>query len=253
MSEPFRKYAPITVTGLCLAALSYACWKATPSARSIDPQANYYSVLERKEAQLTRELAGANAGDDKIRRELAVTLWQNKKFAKASELFDTVISHDNPRTDGPYDAAYVSDALNLAGVCLDGCNLKKAVAVYERILKYDQAHLPASDPRIGRDQNNIGLAYFTFGNAQAEEKTRREFLAYSLSCYQAAEDIFRASAKTRPQLICSMQNEALAYSELGDSKTAIRIESDLDKNVEYSHFSHDIFRMLSQISDGQTQ
>jgi len=133
----------------------------------------------------------------------------------------------------------VQDGLNLAGLYLDRGSNGLAEKIYQRLIAYDSAHLPPTDARIGRDYNNLGLCYLQTGEGIEDSAIRKLWFEKANEQYSKAEKIFRSSPKYGPQLICSLQNQVVANSELGDDQKALALSDVVNKQLNDWHDHQD--------------
>jgi tetratricopeptide (TPR) repeat protein len=144
------------------------------------------------------------------------------------------IEHQSTNTT-TYDSLFVQDGLNLAGLYFDRGSNELAIAIYERLLAYDKAHLQPTDPRIGRDWNNLGLCCLQTGEALPQLKFRKEWFLRAIEKFATAEKIFSSSPKSEQQLVCSMQNLVVAYSELGEDDKAMNLSNLVSQRLDAWH------------------
>lgn len=212
-----------------------------------DPKTNYYLSLNSKEKELEETLKKSKGADLVTRRKLAVVLSQNLKYEPAGKYLQQIWKDMFEEANKKYDPEYVDNACNLAGIYLDAAAFPAAEEAYQDILAYEIKFLPAGDKRIGRDYNNLGLAFFMEGNNQADPAKKKEKVQKALSYYQAAETIFRADTDCDSQLTFNLQNQSLAFAELNQNENSGTLAGEVQRKLAFWHVSDGVLGWVDQL------
>jgi len=222
--------------GLCVVSLAILrSFTVVNGTMMPNPHENYYALLDQREAVLQKEFKKAPGANLNQMRDLALVLWENNKIEEAEPYLKEIWEEHRSTNTTTYDQTFVQDGLNLAGLYVDRGSNGLATIIYERLIAYDCAHLPPTDSRIGRDLNNLGLCYLQTGEGTAEWKVRKEWFEKAIATYGNAEKILRASPQSQPQLICNLQNQVIAYSELGNTDRALELSNIVNKQLDAWH------------------
>jgi hypothetical protein len=220
--------------GLCIVSLTILVSFSVVNNNTLaETHNNYYILLDEKEAALQNKLKRSFSVENM--RDLAMAHWQNNKIEDAEPLLRELWEEHNSANTTIYDKVFVDDGLNLAGLYLDRGSNVLAKAIYERLIAYDGAHLKPLDPRLGRDFNNLGLCFLQMGQAEANFEQRRTFFDKAVEQCSVAEKIFKLSPGCEQQLVCSMQNQVVAYSELGQDDKALELSNLVNKRLDSWH------------------
>jgi tetratricopeptide (TPR) repeat protein len=197
---------------------------------------NYFSELNVKEQQAQAAFNNSHCSDPQLMQRLAMLYWQNDKVGRAQDYLDELWDRHANGTDSiHYDPVFVQDGLNAASLYLARGVNDHAQRIYERLIEYESAHLPATDPRLGREYNNLGLTYLRSAEANDDLKNRMYWFKQSLEQSKKAEKIFRMSPKCNPQLICCLQNQVVTYSEMGDDDKALKLNKIVNAQLDAWH------------------
>jgi tetratricopeptide (TPR) repeat protein len=217
-----------------------------------DAKTNYYLVLKTKEKELKETLAKSNGKDRDTQRQLAVVLCQNLKYEPAGKYLQQIWKDMFPQANKKYDSDYIDNACNLAGIYLEAAAFPAAEEAYQDILAYEIKFLPANDKRIGRDYNNLGLAYFMEGSNQADPAKKKKIVQKSLSYYQAAENIFRSNKDCDSQLTFNLQNQSLACAELHQKENSDTLIGEVQRRIAFWHVSGGMLGWVDQLLSADT-
>jgi len=235
MKKPKLHTLIFPLLGLCIIALTILkSYEAVSGLSRSDP--TYYTLLEDEISRLKNAVKSAHGAEENFRREedLAVALWQSRRFTEAGKHFIKLWKEEQPKcSKGAYNPHFVDNGLNLAGLYLDSGNFKQSQACYESILKYEQDHLKSRDLRIARDENNLGLSHYMM--AQTSEAQRYPELKKALQCYKHAEETFRLSPSANVQLVANLQNQALALEDLGQRESARDLDATINTSLASWH------------------
>ena len=219
--------------GLCIGSVAVlASFSVVDGMDLPDLHKNYYLALDAKEAELESNLKNNPKVPQEAMKQLALVLWQNNKIENAEPYLRELWLEHNSTNTTTYDQTFVQDGLNLAGLYLDRGSNGLAATIYERLIAYDTAHLPPTDARLGRDYNNLGLCYLQTGEALEKWEDRKSWFEKANEQYSKAEKIFRSSPQSSQQLICSLQNQIVAYSELNDDQKALALGDVVNKQLD---------------------
>jgi tetratricopeptide (TPR) repeat protein len=213
------------------ASLAAASWQPNPELASD----NYFSVLDAKQRTLQNQVtqsAGTDAGE---LRDCALVQWQTGKLDVAERYLRKLWSDKSNAPSSKYDPEFVQDCLYLADLYADRGSFQSAGDAYARILTYDVDHLGLSDPRVGRDFNNIGLCYFLAGETSPNPLARKECFDKAQEQYAKSEAIFRAAPQCKPQLIYNLQNQSIDFDELGENAKAKELNREVEKQLSQWH------------------
>ena len=114
--------------------------------------------------------------------------------------------------------SFTSDGRELAALYTDMGSYASAVESYQKLLQYDRAQLPASDPAITRDLNNLGQCYYTAGCGTTDNKTRRQYFIWAREQFALAaktHDVKALSGKDKVDQSIIELNAALAKNGSG--------------------------------------
>ncbi|MBS1993293.1 MAG: hypothetical protein JSS86_16495 [Cyanobacteria bacterium SZAS LIN-2] len=145
-------------------------------------------------------------------RELASIYRQEGKQEEAAAIYRLLWLSAPPG----YSRDFAADARDLASLYTDMGAFSSAVASYQKILQYDQNWLPANDPRIACDLNNLGQCYYTAGCAAAEPGLRRKYLTWAGEQFAAAQKLAPKDASASREII--KLNRALLALDMEKSK-----------------------------------
>lgn len=226
---------------LCIVSLTVLVSLTTLRGAGVEPNSTFRDQMTLKEAKVQQAFNNSHCSDLNLMRQLALIYWQNEKYDKALAYLEEIWnSHANGHDSIHYDPVFVQDGLNVAGMYLDRGTNDHAEAVYNRLIEYDSGHLSATDPRLGRDYNNLALTFLRSGEANQETDKRVFWFKKSMEECKKAEKIFRASPQARPQLICCLQNQVVALSEMGDYDKALNLEKIVNRQLDAWHDHRDI-------------
>lgn len=236
MAKSFAKLLFPTLL-LCIISLTaLVSYSQVHGTFQVGPSANYYSRLNSKEEQAQKAFNDSHCTDPQLMQRLAMLYWQNERIAKAQDYLDELWDrHATGKDTTHYDPVFVQDGLNVASLYLSRGVNDHAQRIYERLIDYEHAHLPPTDPRLGREYNNLALTFLRSAEANQETKNRIYWFKQSLEESKKAEKIFRLSPQYNPQLICSLQNQVVAYSEMGDDDKAIRLSKIVNAQLDAWH------------------
>lgn len=216
--------------GLCILCLLVIKSFSVITGSSNTPPDNYYVQLTLKITDLQNKLKH-DPSNPVVMRKLALLLWQNNQLDLAIPYLEQLWKEHKVIPPG-YDQAYVEDGLNLAGLYMDSSNTEPAEQVYTKLLEYEQSRLAPQDARIGRDLNNLGLCYIRRGLMSRNDKERNAFFDRAIGLCNQAAQIFRSSPKTESQLYGCLQNEVIAYSELGQDEKALSLSKEVNRQLD---------------------
>jgi tetratricopeptide (TPR) repeat protein len=236
MAERFAKLLfPMLL--LCIISLTaLVSYSQVHGTLQSGPDASYYSRLNVKEQQAQKAYNDSHCTDPKLMERLAMIYWQDEKIGKAQDYLDELWDrHLIPTDSVHYDPVFVQDGLNVASLYLSRGVNDHAQKIYERLIDYETAHLPATDPRLGREYNNLALTFLRSAEANQDTKNRIFWFKQSLEQSKKAEKIFRQSPQCNPQLVCCLQNQVVAYSEMGDDDKAIKLSKIVNAQIDAWH------------------
>jgi len=221
---------------LCIIALTtLVSYTSVHGTFQLDPNANYYTRLIVKQSQAQKAFNDSHCTDPQLMKQLALVLWQNDKIPDAQAYLNELWNNHNGTDAKNYDSVFVEDGLNLASLYLDRGINDMAQKIYDRLIEYESAHLPATDPRLGREYNNLGLVYLRSGEANYLPGERIRWFKKSIEECKKAEKIFRSVPECNPQLVCCLQNQVVAYSEMGDDDKALRLRDIVNAQLDAWH------------------
>lgn len=113
------------------------------------------------------------------------TLWSLKRYGEADQQF-TAVWEGRVKSNEPYDQLFAEACLNLGGVRRDAAALENSAGCYRTLLEYDDKRLPENDPRLVRDQTNLGVAKYLYGKSLSDKEKRDALLAESVQHLKSA-------------------------------------------------------------------
>jgi hypothetical protein len=213
------------------ASVAAANWQPNPELASD----NYFSVLDAKQRTLQNQVTQSAGTDAEELRACALVQWQSGKLEVADRYLRKLWGDKSSASNQAYDPEFVQNGLYLADLYTDRGSFQAAGDAYARILTYDADHLGLSDPRVGRDFNNIGLCYFLAGETSPDFAARKECFDKAQEQYAKAEAIFSATPQCRSQLIYNLQNQSIDCNELGENAKAKELNRDVEKQLSQWH------------------
>lgn len=161
---------------------------------------NYPRQIETEEAYARMQLAEALKHPEqldnllKARDRMALIDWKQYRYKDAVKLYQDQMASTWGLVNNAYNEKWADACLKLAGVHRDAGleNQSAALICYEEVLKHDQKFLPATDLRIARDLNNMGLMHYIVGSGKSEKKDRQAEFKVAENYYKQSLDMLKA-------------------------------------------------------------
>lgn len=172
----------------------------------------YVEALQHRE-NIDRLLAAGTAH--------AQVLTSQQKFADAAGIYQSQLALTWGLKSGEYNEKWAEANRRLAGSYRDLDSQAAALICYETVLDHDRKYLPANDPRIARDLNNVGLMHYLIGMGKADNKNRVEEFKkakdYLLQALAIAEKNNQANTS---KAAATLSNLFLTCRDLGEESEA---------------------------------
>ena len=196
--------------------------------------------LTKQESQCTREFQNAlklPVGDPRRLNaftNLASARWGQLKYQDAENLYRLSIIETKPDTN--YDQRLVDNMIHLAAVYRDQGKFAEARASYASALDYDQKHLTASDPRIGRDLSNMGLNYYieasTKDRVDASSKNKKDerttLMRQANNYFERALRVYGDKSENEQRASITLYNQYLVLRDLGEFERSKKCKAKAD-------------------------
>lgn len=159
---------------------------------------NYTRTVATEEAFALRRYEEAVKHPEKpdellaARDAMASNEWRQFRYDNAIKLYQEQMASTWGLVQNAYNEKWAKACLNLAGVHRDAQNQAAALVCYDSVLKHDQQFLPANDPRIARDMNNMGLIHYLIGSGKTEKQDRIAEFKMSEDFYKKSLDLLKA-------------------------------------------------------------
>ncbi len=177
-----------------------------------------YEAAQQKPKDINELVAAGDA--------YAAALTSSQDFGAAAEIYGSQLPLTWGLVTDAYNEKWANANLRLAGVYRDMDSQGAALTCYESLLKYDQQYLPATDSRIARDLNNMGLMLYMIGLGKAEEPARvaefqksRNYLEQALALQE------KINLGKSSRAAATLWNLFLTCRDLGDQKAAEQYRS----------------------------
>ncbi len=151
----------------------------------------------------------------------AEALTSQLRFEEAAKIYQDQLALTWGLVNNAYNQKWADASLHLANAHRNLDSQGAALVCYESVLKHDQQFLPANDPRIIRDLNNMGLMHYLIGMGKDEAsermkefKTSRQYLEQALAILDKTNQ--GNTAKATPTL----WNLFLTCRDLNDAPAA---------------------------------
>ena len=173
-----------------------------------------YEAIDKNEASTTDErLAAGNAYAD--------SLTSQQRFEEAAKIYQDQLALTWGLVSNGYNQKWVDASMHLAGAHRNLDNQGPALVCYESVLKHDQQFLPANDPRIVRDLNNMGLMHYLIGMGKAEASERKKEFQISRDYLEQALSILdKNNQGSTAKAAATLWNLFLTCRDLEDSAAA---------------------------------
>ncbi len=172
-----------------------------------------YKAAEKKPENIDELLAAGNA--------YATALTSSQDFAAAAKIYGSQLPLTWGLVTNAYNEKWANANLRLAGVYRDMDSQGAALTCYESLLKYDKQYLPATDSRIARDLNNMGLMLYMIGLGKAEAPERMAEFKKSRSYLEQALALQeKINLGKSARAAATLWNLFLTCRDLGDQKAA---------------------------------
>jgi hypothetical protein len=125
-----------------------------------------------------------------------------------------------------YDEQYVERLRRLACGELMFDRVEDMLITVQHLYEYDKKHFPASDIRIARDYNNLGLVCLMVGQHSKNEAARHDLYAQAADWLQKAESGIPESAKT--DLVSVRENQVMLAEAMNDRELASQYRHRMD-------------------------
>jgi len=192
-----------------------------------EEQINHYpDKLTLEENLASRRYAKAEPHPEQVDEYLAAgdqmgqVLIREQKFDKALDIYQKQLAATWGLVQNGYNPRWLEANLKVAGVLRDMSLIKAALTCYQAALDMDKKYLPAGDPKVARDLNNIGLMHYLQGLSQADDKDRKVEFKQSIDNYTAALAILDKHPGNKTAIAANMWNLYLAERDFGDQKAA---------------------------------
>lgn len=176
-------------------------------------QKKYEETIKNEASSTDERLAAGNA--------YAAALTSQQQFEEAAKIYQNQLALTWGLVNNAYNQRWADASMHLAGAHRNLDNQPAALICYESVLKHDQQFLPANDPRIARDLNNMGLMHYLIGTGKTdaaerkiEFKTSRDYLEQSLAILD--KNNLGASAKAA----ATLWNLVLTCRDLDDKSAS---------------------------------
>lgn len=143
-------------------------------------QKNYEDATNNPASSTDQRLAAGDA--------YAATLSSQQRFEEAAKIYQDQLALTWGLVNNAYNQKWADANMHLAAAHRNLDNQPAALVCYDSVLKHDQEFLPANDPRIARDLNNMGLMHYLIATGKAEPadrknefKTSRDYLEQALA------------------------------------------------------------------------
>ncbi|MBP9808297.1 hypothetical protein KBF38_08310 [bacterium] len=148
--------------------------------QALSTQKKYEETIKNEASSTDERLAAGNA--------YAAALSSQQRFEEAAKIYQDQLALTWGLVNNAYNQKWADASMHLAGAHRNLDNQPAALVCYDSVLKHDQQFLPANDPRIARDLNNMGLMHYLMGTGKTaaaerkiEFKTSRDYLEQSLA------------------------------------------------------------------------
>lgn len=148
--------------------------------QALNAQKKYEDTINNKASSTDDLIAAGNA--------YAAALTSQQRFDEAAKIYQNQLALTWGLVNNAYNQKWSDASMRLAGAHRNFDNQPAALVCYDSVLKHDQQFLPANDPRIARDLNNMGLMHYLIGTGKTEAadrkiefKTSRDYLEQSLA------------------------------------------------------------------------
>lgn len=221
---------------LLLVAIFVAVLGATyPKQRAAiqeEQATNYDNTLEHEairtqaqyEAALKNTAQNGAANTDELiatGNAYAAVLTSQQKFEEAAKIYQDQLALTWGLVNNAYNEKWANASMHLAGAHRNLDNQPAALVCYDSVLKHDQQFLPAHDPRIVRDLNNIGLMHYLIGMGKSEAADRKiEFKISRDYLEQALTILDKNNQGTSAKAAATLWNLFLTCRDLSDDAAA---------------------------------
>lgn len=124
------------------------------------------NVEKNTDSSVDERIAAGNA--------YASALSSQQKFEEAAKIHQDQLAITWGLVTNAYNQKWADASMHLAAAHRNLDNQGAALVCYESVLKHDQQFLPANDPRIARDLNNMGLMHYLIAMGKSEPSERKK-------------------------------------------------------------------------------
>ena len=176
-------------------------------------------ILTKKNDRLQKSKSASAASKLDAKEELAFTLWSDRKFDDALQIYKQA-ERDRKKMSKGYDQKLINTLISLAGLYRDANRLDDSTSYYEKIWQLDKTHLPPNDPRLARDQTSLAVINYFCGEAEQNDKTHEKLMNSCLAHINSAQQILQNQNTAQTAKLANLLYlKELAFRELGE-KTA---------------------------------
>jgi tetratricopeptide (TPR) repeat protein len=172
-----------------------------------------YALVENHPENIDEFIA---AGD-----ELASVLLRQQNFDATTDIYQKQMTTTWPLATNSYNPRYVAANLKLASVFRDRGDMKTALVCYKSAMDLDRKYLPATDPKIARDLNNIGLMHYLNGLSLEKDQDRKPEFQLAIDNLNQALVIINQHPESQGLKATAMWNLYLAERDIGDKSAAL--------------------------------
>ena len=135
-------------------------------------------------------------------------VWLFLEYGNRQKAHDEASAMPPLRPDpATYDEDYVERLQRLSRAELMHDNVADMLFTFQHLYSYDSQHLPATDLRLCRDYNNMGLACLLVGQNAGDEGLKYDYFQQSADWLKKAESGFPSGA--RADVLSVVENELL--------------------------------------------
>jgi len=175
----------------------------------------FEDVEKNANSSVEERLAAGNA--------YASALSSQQRFDEAARIYQDQLALTWGLVNNAYNQKWADASMRLAGAHRNLDSQGPALVCYESVLKHDQQFLPANDPRICRDLNNMGLMHYLIAMGKSEPADRKkEFQTSRNYLEQALALIDKNNQGSSVKASATLWNLFLTCRDLDDTAAAER-------------------------------